>query len=360
MRGKTITIITQSIAVLIAFAIGALVIQLIGISPIRAYEALLQGAFGNMNAFAETMVKMTPLMLTGLSYAIAARAGLINIGAEGQLYIGGIMATWAGTSLAWLPMIIHIPLAILAAFLGGAVWGALVGYLKVRFGANEIITTVMLNYVAIYLVSYLVTGPMKAPPGDMPESRPILETARLFRILPGTRLHLGFIIAVAAVVFYYFFMFKMRQCYEIRVVGNNMEAARAAGMHPARTMVIAMVLAGGMGGLAGGVEILGVQGRLLQAFSPNYGFDGIAVALVGLNHPVGIPIGAMLFGLLRSGGNRMQLIARVPVAVIYIIQGLVLTFVIIGQNLRLFEKARLKAMAVKIGRYADKPEEGQA
>ncbi len=337
-------ILIQGISILIAFLIGALVIKMIGISPVKAYKALLSGAFGNLNAVCETLVKMTPLILTGLSYAYAAKAGLINIGAEGQLYVGGIMATLVGTNFAGLPMVIHLPLAVLAAALGGAAWGGLVGWLKVRFGANEIITTVMLNYIALFLVSYLVTGPMRAPEGTMPESRPILDSATLIRIIPGTRLHAGFFIAVAALVFYYFFIWKMRQGYEIRVVGHNMEAARAAGMHPERTMLLAMVLAGSMGGLAGAVEILGIQGRLLQAFSPGYGFDGVAVSLVGLNAPVGIGLGALLFGFLRAGGNRMQLLAKVPVSVIYVLQGLVILFVIIGQNVQFFQKRNMRRL----------------
>lgn len=350
MNRRTTTLIVQCVSIGVAFLLGGIVIKLIGVSPLFAYRALLDGAFGSRNAIGETLVKMTPLILTGLSYAFAARAGLINIGAEGQLYMGGILATVAGTGFAGLPMILHVPLALTAGFLGGALWGAVVGYLKVRFSANEIITTVMLNYIALFLVSYLVTGPMKAPTGNMPESSPILESARLVRIIPGTRLHLGFFLAIAALIFYYHFMFRMRQGYELRVVGSNMESARAAGMQPKRTMMMAMFLAGGMGGLAGAVEILGIQGRLLQAFSPGYGFDGIAVALVGLNHPVGIPVGALLFGFLRAGGNRMQLLAQVPVSVIYIVQGLVITFVIIGQNLRLFEKVRVRSLMEKIGR----------
>ncbi|ADK80187.1 ABC transporter permease [Sediminispirochaeta smaragdinae] len=338
MNRRLNTILVQCVSITVAFALGAVVIKMIGISPLFAYGALLNGSFGSINAIGETLVKMTPLILTGLSYAFAARAGLINIGAEGQLYVGGILATLVGSNFAGLPMIIHVPFAVAAAFAGGAVWGGLVGLLKVKFGANEIITTVMLNYIAIYLVSFLVTGPMKAPPGTMPESRPIVDSAQLVRILPGTRLHIGIFIALLALLFYYFFIFKMRQGYEMRVVGNNMESARAAGMRPQRTMVLAMLLAGGMGGLAGGVEILGIQGRLLQSFSPGYGFDGIAVALVGVNNPVGIVLGALLFGFLRAGGNRMQLIAQVPVSVIYVVQGLVITFVIIGQNLHVFQK----------------------
>jgi len=168
----------------------------------------------------------------------------------------------------------------------------------------------------------------------MPESAPVLSSAVLPRILPGTRLHLGFIIALGALLFYYFFIWRMKQGFEVRVIGHNPEAARAAGMRPERTLLLSMFLAGGMGGLAGAVEILGIQGRLLQAFSPGYGFDGVAVALVGLNHPVGIGLGSFLFGVLRAGGNKMQLLAKVPISVIYILQGLVIVSVIIGIHLK--------------------------
>jgi simple sugar transport system permease protein len=307
---------------------------MLGVSPVKAYAALFRGAFGSKNGIAEIFVKATPLILTGLSYAYAARAGLINIGAEGQLYMGGIFATLVGTQNWGYPMALHIFLAVAAGFLGGALWGLLAGWLKVAFQANEIITTVMLNYIAILLVSFCVTGPMKNPAGNMPESSPIQDSATLFRILPGTRLHLGFLISIGALIFYYFLIWRMKQGFEIRVVGHNQEAARSAGMRPERTLLLTMFLAGGMGGLAGAVEILGIQGRLLQLFSPGYGFDGIAVSLVGMNHPVGIGLGAILFGILRAGGNKMQLIAKVPVSVIYILQGLVIVSVIVSSNLK--------------------------
>jgi general nucleoside transport system permease protein len=332
----------QIVSVLLALLIGGVVIQFIGVSPLTAYQALFRGALGSTNAISETLIKMVPLIFTGLSYAIAYKAGLINIGAEGQLYIGAIMATLAGTGFQGLPMILHLPLTLAAGFLGGGMWGLFVGWLKVRFGANEIITTVMLNYVAVFMVSFLVTGPMKAPPGDLPQSRPILPSAVLIRFLPGTRLHLGIFLALAALVLYYIYVWRMKAGYELRVVGQNMEAARYAGMKPEKVMLMVMFLAGGMGGLAGTSEIIGVQGRLMQQFSPGYGFDGIAVALVGMNTPPGILLGAVLFGMLRAGGNMMQMVARVPLAVISIIQALVIIFVICGQMAREALNKRMK------------------
>ncbi|NPV69301.1 MAG: ABC transporter permease [Firmicutes bacterium] len=299
-----------------------------GISPVAAYQALLAGSVGSKNAIGETLVKAAPLMLTGLSFAVAFRCGLVNIGGEGQLYMGALAATCAGVFVKGLPTAIHLPLAVAAGFSGGGLWGLIPGWLKTRFGANEIITTVMLNYVAIYFVSYLVTGPLKAPPGSSPHTEPVAASAVLPRILPGTRLHLGFIVAVAAVVFYYVFLWKTREGFELRVVGQNPGAARYAGMRPASSMMLAMFVAGGMAGVAGAGEILGIQQRLMQAFSPGYGFDGIAVALLGLTTPAGIALAAVLFGILRSGGNMMQMMVGVPIALINVIQALVILMVV--------------------------------
>lgn len=315
-------------AVLLALLVGALVIRAIGVDPVVAYRSLLLGSLQNRNAIAETLIKTTPLLFTALSYAFAARCGLINLGAEGQLYAGAVVASSIGIYWAGLPMAIHLPLAVSAGFLGGGLWGLLAGWLKVRFGASEVITTIMLNYVALHLQSWLVTGPMIEPPGTFPQTPQAALTAQLPRILPATRLHAGFLIALAAVLVYWFFLWKTTTGYETRVVGLNPDAAEYAGINPTRNALLAMFIAGGFGGLAGTSEILGVQLRMFQAFSPNYGFDGIAVALLGGGAPVGILLSGILFGILRSGANMMQMMARVPVAIIYIIQAFVIIFVI--------------------------------
>jgi len=292
-------------AVVLALTIGAAVIGLMGINPLRAYAALFRGSLGSANGLAETLVKATPLVFTALSFAFAYRCGLINIGAEGQLYMGGFAAALAGIYFPGLPAVIHLPLAVAAGFLGGALWGLVIGWLRVAFGASEIITTVMLNYVATYWVGFLVTGPLKDPGGDFPQTAQVVAAAQLPRILSGTRLHLGLLIAILALVFYYVYLWHTKRGFELRVIGQNDEAARYAGMNPRKAILTAMFLAGGMGGLAGAVEILGVQYRLIQSFSPGYGFDGIAVALRGRNTPLGIMLSSILFGLLRSGGNMM-------------------------------------------------------
>ncbi len=345
---KSWRIIIQIFSIIAALLVGAVIIRLIGGNPGAAYRALFLGSMGNVRALWETLVKATPLIFTGLSFAYAARAGLINIGAEGQLYMGGFLATLVGSNFAGLPMIIHLPVTLLAGFIGGGLWGLIIGWLKVRFGANEIITTVMFNYVAIFFISYLVTGPMIEPPGTYPQSRPITDSAMLPRFFQGSRLHWGLILALVCVFFYWFFFRKLKVGYEARVVGSNFSAAKYAGMKPAKVMILVMFIAGGMGGLAGANEILAIQGKLFQGFSPGYGFDGIAVALVGLNTPVGIILGGVLFGALRSGGNMMQMIAKVPVSTIYVIQSLVIIFVISGQLLTV-EKARKVLNRVRDG-----------
>jgi simple sugar transport system permease protein len=318
-------------SVLLALAAGGMLIALWGLDPFDAGRSLLAGAFGNLNALGESLVKTVPLIFTGLAYATAARSGLVNIGAEGQLYMGGFLAALAGGYITGLPPVIHLPLAVLAGFTGGGLWGLLAGWLKVKFGAGEVITTIMLNYIAQYWVGFLVGGPMKAPPGTFPQSLPVGHTAILPRILPGTRLHLGIILALFCVYGFYFFLWRTVKGYETRVAGINPEAALYAGMDPSKTMLLGMFLAGGFAGLAGASEILGVQLRLIANFSPGYGFDGIAVALLGRNSPAGVILAALLFGVFRAGANSMQRVSGVPVSVVNIIQALVILFLISGR-----------------------------
>ena len=319
------------VSIILSLLISGIIIYMLGISPSLAFNSLLQGALGSKNAIAETLVKAIPLIFTGLCFALAFRCGLINIGAEGQLYMGAFFAVVSGIYLQGVHMLIHLPVTLIAGFVGGGLWGLLAGWLKVRFGANEIITTVMFNYVAIYWVSYLVSGPLKEPPGSFPHTASVALTAQLPRILEGTRLHLGITIALLAILFYYIFLWRTSRGYEVRVVGQNPHAASYAGMKPEVNIILIMFIAGGMGGLAGSNELLGIQKRLIESLSPGYGFDGIAVALLGMNTPIGILFGALLFGMLRSGGNMMQMVAGVPVAIIYVVQALVIIFVVAGQ-----------------------------
>ncbi len=336
------TLYFPMVAILLALVIGALVIAALGFDWVKAYESLLLGSLGSKNAIAESVVKAVPLILTGLSFAIGSRCGLINLGAEGQVYMGGLFASFVGIHFAGLPVAVHLPLTLLAGALGGGLWGLLCGALKQKFGASELITGIMLNYIAIQLISFFVTGPMKEEGAAFPQSAEIAKSAQLGRILPGTRLHAGILVALLCIAFYYVFLWKTTKGYEIRLVGLNPGAAAYAGIRTGRNALWAMFLAGGFAGLAGTSEIIGVQLRLFQNFSPGYGFDGIAVALLGGNNPVGILLSGLLFGLLRSGSNKMQMSAKVPVSIVLILQACIILFVVGREMFNIFKRLNAK------------------
>lgn len=345
-------------AIVLALLTGGVVIKLMGVDPVGAYRSLFVGSLGSINGWAETLIKASPLIFTGLSFAVAFRSGLINIGAEGQLYIGGLCSIVVGIYLAGLPALVHLPLALFAGFVGGGLWGLLAGWMRVRFGANEIITTVMLNYVAGLAISLLVTGPLKEPGGVFPQTAAVAATAQLPRLLAGTRLHAGLLVALAALVFYYVFLWHTPRGFALRLAGLNPQAARYAGIRPESSMLLAMFLAGGLAGLAGAGELLGVQHRLLGDFSPGYGYDGLAVGLLGSNGPLGILLAAFLFAVLRSGGYMMQMFSGVPVTLVFIIQGLVVLFVVAGNGLRVLPLAQWRGNR-PVGRSAARTDAGE-
>jgi simple sugar transport system permease protein len=273
---------------------------------------------------------MTPLLLTGLAVLVAFRCGIWNIGAEGQLYIGALGAALAGILSDSLPTLIHLPLVMAAGFVFGAAYGALPGLMRAYRGANEIITTIMLNYVAIFIVSYLVTGPMRDPGLllPQPQSPNIADAARLSRIISGTRAHSGIFIALVAAFVIFLLLWKTVTGYRIRAVGENSDAARFGGINVPRNIVLAMAISGGLAGLAGMVEVAGVRGYLIDNLSPGYGYTAIAVALLGGLHPAGVTLAAFFFAALLAGADGLQRSVGVPTATVLIIQGLVLVFVI--------------------------------
>ncbi len=315
------------LAVVVALGIGMVIIAAMGVDPFLAIKNMFVGALGTKKAVSDTLVKTAPLLFTGMSYALASRCGLTNIGMEGQLYMGALFSTLVAVYVP-MPVGVHLVLAMLCGFIGGAIWGGIVGVLKVRFGASELITTVMLNTIAINIVAWMVNGPITEPPGMDAQSPPILETAALPVIVPGTRAHLGVIIALIFVFLFYMFLWKSKKGYEVRISGQNKMAAIYSGINTNRNILLVMLLAGGLAGLAGSNEVLGMQGRLFQKVSPGYGFDGIAVALIGANTAPGIVFGAVLFGIMRAGGNFMQMTTGVPVAIINIIQAIVIIMVV--------------------------------
>jgi simple sugar transport system permease protein len=297
-----------------------------------AYGGLLAGSIGNpfvdIGPVTETLLRATPLIFAGLAVALGFRAGLFNIGAEGQIYIGALFATGVGISFPDLPLLVHLPLAVVAGFVGGAVWGFVPGILKARTGAHEVITTIMLNYVSYLIVDLALRQTFyQLPERDDPVSKFILPSATLPRLLPDERLHWGLILALVAAVAVWWLLFRSTKGFEFRAVGLNPSAARYAGMNISRTVVLTMMISGGLAGLAGASEILGTNLRLTPGFSPHWGFDAIAIALLGGSRPVGVVFSAILFGALRAGATPMQAQTGIPVDLVVVIQGLVIMFI---------------------------------
>jgi simple sugar transport system permease protein len=275
----------------------------------------------------ESLVTATPYIFAGLAVAIGFRAGLFNIGAEGQFFMGALGSAYVGYSIHGLPWFIHLPLAILGGALAGAIWGAIPGYLKAKFGAHEVVNTIMMNWIAFRLSDWLLTGPMMAS-GFRPVTPSIQKAAELPRFFPEPlRFNWGFVLALVMAYLVYWFLFKTTLGFEIRSVGANPDGSKYAGMSVVKNFVLVMVLSGGLAGIAGAAQVLGVDHWVGQGFSAGYGFDAIALALLGKSHPLGVVLSAIVFGILRSGATRMQSMAGIPIDIISIIQGLVVIFV---------------------------------
>jgi ABC-type uncharacterized transport system permease subunit len=335
-------VIPQIIALLLAFLTGAIILFATGYSPIEAYRAMLIGAFGDITSIGLTFSKATPIIFTALAFLFAFKSGLFNIGAEGQLIIGGFSAALVGISFNDLPSFIHVPLALLAAALAGGLWGLIPAVLKVWLGAHEVITTMMLSYVALYFTSYLVNYPFKAP-GWVPQTIPVSPSAELPRLLQASQVSAAIILALLLVFLTWYILKKTSFGYEIRAIGLNSSVAENAGINIKRGMIFVLIISGAMAGLGGAGEILGVHRRFIDGFSPGYGWDGLAVALVGGLHPVGVLLAAVMFGALRSGGMTMNRTVGVPLDIIFLIQALVILLVAAPELIRfILRRGRLK------------------
>ncbi|NLJ80505.1 MAG: ABC transporter permease [Firmicutes bacterium] len=316
-------------AIALGLLIGAVLMLVTGTNPILGYGALLRGSFGSAVDFSETLVYVNPLIFTGLSIAVAYRAGLFNIGAEGQIIAGMLAAALIGFKFAGLPRLLHLPLTLLAGMGAGAFWAAVPGYLKAKFGVHEVVNSIMMNYVALHLSHYLVTGPLQDPKTTLPYSPDIAPTARLWRFLAPFgeqyRVNTGIFIGVAAAFLVYWLLYKTTAGYEIRAVGFNPPASDYAGMDTSASLAKAMLISGALAGLAGTVQVMGIQFKFLDLFGfEGFGFDGIAVALVGKNNPFGILATAFLFGTLHRGSQTMQAMAGVPKETIGIVQAIII------------------------------------
>lgn len=372
-------------AILLAFFVSGLLILVRGGNPLEAYAALFTGAFGSPNAIATTMTRLTPLLFTGLAVAFGYRSGFFNIGAEGQLYLGAIAVTWIGTTLTNWPWYLLLPACILSAMLVGALWASIPGILKARRGFNEVLTTLLMNYLALQFFEWVIRVDHVNPAVDQkwtfvnwiglkdvtqpfPKSAFIAQAAQLptlsgvvqspmFSFLQGSdfynyivntpayqRFSLSFLIAVAAAVIIYLLLFKTTQGYRCRAVGVNPIAARFMGINIGRTTVTTALISGALAGLAGAMEVMGSQYRVIPGFLVNAGFDGIPVALIGQLHPLGAILSALFFGALRAGANKMQVVAGIPTAMILVIQALAILFAVAGTTIDVRSLLRRKSI----------------
>lgn len=339
------------LAILLAFVCGAVLLNVSGFSPLEAYQALLFGTLGNLSFFSEVLVKTVPLLLAGLGLTVSNKAQVFSIGAEGQIFSGALAAAAAGLFLGPLPGYIAIPLCLTAGILLGAFWGGLAGWLKVKMNANEIITTLMLNYIAIELVRYLVSGPLRDPRTVEPFTAQITGGAWLPILIPLTRLHLGLLLALAAVGLIAWLLGSTVLGYQITVSGSNPLAAEACGINVGRTIILSMLISGGLAGLAGATELMGIHHRLLDEISSGYGYTAIIIAILGRGRPFRVLLAAFFFALLAVGADSMRRALSIPVAIGIILQALVLLFALASEFLekRVTRSEQIRALAASRG-----------
>lgn len=319
-------IVPQAIAIVLAFVVGAVTLVLTGYSPLDAYLAMLTGAFGDTFGIGQTFTQATPIIFTALAFLFAYKCGLFNIGAEGQFLVGAFGAALVGISFNGLPAFIHVPMALMAGALAGGMWGLIPAVLKARLGAHEVITTMMLSYVAFYITGYMVNYPFKAP-GWVAQTILISPSAELPQILQPTQLSAAIILAVFLAGLTQYTLCRTTIGYEVRAIGLNPSAAEGGGISIKKGIILALTVSGAIAGLGGAGEVLGVHRRFIEGFSPGYGWDGLAVALVGGLNPLGILLASVLFGALRSGGMTMTRTTHVPLDIASILQALVILFV---------------------------------
>lgn len=346
-RNAIIKVMTPLLAILLAFLVGGIIIVSIGKSPMEAYSFLFKGAFGSKSALATTFVKATPLIFTGLAATFAYRCGVFNLGAEGQFIMGSIGSIVVVTMLpkaVALPAPLLFIISMLAGIVFGGLWAALPGFLKVWRGLNELIVSILLNYVATLFMSYLVNGPMME--GSIPQTAAVEEGLRIPLLSNTMRVHYGFFAALIIALIIYYFLFQTSKGLQLRSVGLNQTASKVFGINVNRFVLISFIISGAIAGLGGSIEVHGYAFRLMPGYGNGFGFDGVAIALIGQLDPMGTVIAACFYAALRTGANMMQVASGIPTSVVAIVQALVIIFVIAGSALTNLPK--VKALSQKV------------
>ncbi len=343
-------------ALILALLIGVVMLLLMGINPIIAFGALLKGAFGNKFALANTVVKATPILFVGLGICISFRAGVLNIGGEGQLVVGGLTSISIALAIPGWPGWLVIVLSCLGGMVAGAIWGGIAGVLKAYFKVNEVLSTIMLNYIAVYLMTFLIKGPLMDPRQSasgsfIPETARVARSCDLPRLIP-TRAHLGIVIAIVLAFAVYIFLWRTTIGFRLRMVGKSLRASLNAGVNVKSYTILALLLGGAFAGLGGAVEILGARHNMftdssMSCFTSSAGFNGIVAALFGQLHPIGAIPASFLLGALLSGAQKMQRVVQVPSALIGTLNGLIVLFVVGSEVLRRRLSARSDLRAEK-------------
>ncbi len=345
------------LAIVTAVVLGGIIILSVGGNPLLAYSGMLEGSLGSKKALSETAVWASPYIFAGLAVALAFKGGLFNIGAEGQLAVGAVFSALIGYALpGWLgfeiPAFIHVTLAILIGMITGGIWAGIVGALKAYTGGHEVINTIMMNYIALNTTSFLLNGVMKdhSPTNASARTPLIAEGARLPVMFEGLRIHWGFVLALLVAFLIWWILNKTTLGFEIRTVGLNPDAAKYAGINVKRTIIITMMLSGMLAGLAGAIEVTGLNYRHELGFSIGYGYDAIAIALLGKSHPLGIVLASLLFAIMRNGATRMQFLTQLPVDLISMLQALILLFVAADAIVRYIYRIKAKGERVVLTR----------
>lgn len=328
--GKGWLILWPLLSVFLGLFSSGMMMLLLGHNPIHVYWDMVNFAFRDIYNIADIFAKATPLILTGLAFGFAFRSTLFNIGAQGQFYMGCVAAVFCALNLKGLPSMIVLVVCLSASVILGGLWGSLVGFAKAKFNANEFLISMMSTYVALAIMNYLLRGPLIEMKGEYPQTDVIPESSWIPSLLPHTRLHWGFIIALLAAFLAYFILWRTTLGFKIRAVGMNRNAARYAGIDSRKIFVIVFLISGGFAGLAGFMEVNGIQHMLVQGFNPLVGAEGIGIAILGNAHPFGIVLSAMLFGALKVGGNLVVQTSTIPSSIIGIMEGFVMLFVILS------------------------------